>query len=279
MSLPNSMMHNDDNYGLLRPVSRGTREHDDPVATIILFKEGLSTYDTNSYKTNYLTELSGRVLTTLSETMDSEIQGFPEMPGGKIPMLSLDKVNDYYGVFNNFSVTDMVEAHDQISKVHMNFGAKWNVFLFGNTPNMYRFNGVFLDTKEYPYYQEFMVAYEKYLSGRKCVENGMQLKMIVSGQIIDGFLLSVGVNHNSSFQQLKSFQLTMLVKGTSWIRTNYVYTTDDQGRSFTDEQLNGMSNVNRLGREERIGLIDSATSTDTSRKVSQFNETPSQAAR
>jgi hypothetical protein len=279
MPFPNSFNRREDDYPNLRPVARGTREHGDSVATIVLFQNSTQDYDTSTYSVDYLTNLSSTVSTLISESTASEVSGFPERPNGKIPILKLDKRNDYYGVFNNFSVTGMAEIHDQITKVHMNFGAKWNVFLFGNTPNMYRFSGVFLDTKEYPYYQEFMVAYEDYLSGRKCIENGMQLKMIISGQIIDGFLLSVSVNHNANTQQLKEFQITMLVKGSSWIRSNYVYTPNNNGNFSMSEQNNGLSNIERVTHQRNSGLIDARTSNDTSNKTVDFNVTPREASR
>ena len=175
----------DGDYARNRPAFNGAREHDDQIATIILFKDSPDEDDPNNSDPNkdYLNVLNGYVSTLLSESLAQGVQGFPEMPDGKILNLKLDKKNNYYGIFNNFSVLSMAEVHDQISKVHMNFGAKWNVFLFGNTPNMYRVSGVFVDSKEFPYYQEFMVAYENYLSGRKCVENGMQLKFIISARL------------------------------------------------------------------------------------------------
>ena len=263
-------------YTTIRPSFTGAREHDDQVATIILFKESQDEEDPNNKNPNkdYLNVLSGYVSTLITDSVISDVQGFPEIPNGKIARFKLDKKNDYYGIFNNFSVLSMAEMHDQISKVHMNFGAKWNVFLFGNTPNMYRVSGVFLDTKEYPYYQEFMTAYEDYLSGRKCVENGMQLKFIIAGQIIDGFLLNVSVNHNASTAMLKEFQFTILVKGSSWIRTNYIQIlSEGGGNPMFSEQFNGMSNVYRLNLHKITGLIEEKNSTDSSGKVVDQNST------
>jgi len=231
----------------LRPYTTGTRQHEDRIATLILFSnEDINETITLINRPDYFDELGVALYNIVSESVASGTQAFPETPSGTIPMLRLDDKNNYYGIFNNFSVNNFVETHDQITKIHMNFGAKWNVFLFGNTPNMYRVSGVFLDTQDYPYYQEFMIAYEKYLSGRQCVERGMQLKLMISGQIIDGFLLNVSVNHTAAVQQLKEFSFTFLVKGSSWVRSNFISTATSQGKWQNKYEFNGLSNIKRL---------------------------------
>ena len=246
------------NEDKIRPYSRGTTGHDDPIATLILYnqsrKENLSTANANLI--DYLDNFSGYIDTLLSGSVNSSVIGDPELPNGNIPILDMNETNDYYGVFNNFSISGFTESHDQITKIHMNFSARWNVFFFGNTPNIYQFKGVFLDTKEYPYYQEFLVAYEKYLAGRKCVENLMQTKLMIDGQIIDGFLLNVNVSHNSQTPSLKEFSFSMIVKGTSWVRTNITHKGGIQEGFGKDvEVFNGLSNLNRIGYIETIDMF------------------------
>ena len=243
------------NEDKIRPYSKGTTEHDDPIATLILYNQS-ATQDLSTANANlidYLTDFGGYVDTLLSGSINSSVIGDPELPSGSIPILDMNEASDYYGVFNNFSITGFTEVHDQITKVHMNFSARWNIFFFGNTPNIYQFRGVFLDTKEYPYYQEFLVAYEKYLSGRKCVENLMQTKLMVDGQIIDGYLLNVSVVHNSQTPTIKEFSFSMIVKGTSWIRMNTTHSGGIQdGFGQNVDVFNGLSNLNRIGYVETM---------------------------
>jgi len=236
----------------IRPFTIDGKEHNDPIATIILYNQNNVENDatSNGLTIDYLTNLNGKVDDLLSGSVkSSSVIGDPEIPNGTIPMLNMNYGNDYYGVFNNFSVSGMTESHDQITKIHMNFSARWNVFFFGNTPNVYQFRGVFLDTQRYPYYQEFLVAYEKYLAGRKCVENQMQMKIIISGQIIDGFMLNINVTHNAQNPTLKEFAFTVLVKGTSWVRMNitHQYGLENGWNTRSVPVLNGLSNLNRIG--------------------------------
>ena len=247
----------------IRPYTKGVSQHDDIIATIVLYnqsnKQNLTAAGNNGL-TNYLKSFDTYIDRLIPESMRSSVIGNPETPNGDIPMLSMNTNNDYYGVFNNFSVQSMVESHDQISKVHMNFSANWNVFFFGNTPNIYQFTGVFLDTQDYPYYQEFLVAYEKYLSGRKCVENKMQTKIMLSGQIIDGYILNISVTHNAAIPSLKQFSFTVLVKGTSWVRVNITHVggLDNGKNTRSEEVLNGLSNLNRLGYINPMDILKTA---------------------
>ena len=274
-NFPNDMTQSGDDNSI-RPWTNGYMEHNDPLATILLFTDAGAAASLENNKINYLNNLSNSVkkLTTESVSNPQITTGIPDTygnidfsgtpdqtAGGKIPVLKLDNRNYYYGVFNNFCLTGFTEMHDQIVKVHMNFSASWNAFFFGNSPNVYQFRGYFIDASDYPYYQEFMVAYDKYLSGRKAIENRLQTKLVVAGQIMDGYLLSVSVSHNANTTALKEFTFSMLVKGSSWIRTNIV-------KNFYYEsgttQFNGLSNSARLSQQFLNGLIDKLGITDDS---------------
>jgi len=257
----------------VRPYTGGITRHDDDIATIVLFQQNSAEDMQPSIFKDYFTDLSSDVKSLMTLSTQEGDFGFPEIPGGDIPILNLDGYgHPYYGVFNNFSVTNITEAHNQIVKVHMNFSATWNAFFFGETPSVYQFSGVFLDTQDYPYYQEFMVAYNKFLAGRKAVENNMQTKIMISGQIIDGFLLDVSVSHEASIEALKQFRFTVLVKGSSWIRINYINIADlngldDFGHKLISEKkrlsFNGLSNV---GRNASDSLIDKVSSISKQRQ-------------
>ena len=235
----------------LRPYNAAPTEHDDPIATIILYSQNNSFTNTSTADQttiDYLTNFSEKIKPLVPEANSSLVTNNSTIPDGDIPILSMQQSQDYYGVFNNFSVTNLSESHSQITKVHMNFSARWNVFFFGNTPNMYQVRGFFLDSQEYPYYQEFMVAFEKYLSGRKCVENHMNLKFVISGQIIDGYMLDITVSHNANTPTLKEFAFTILVKGSSWVRTNITHKGGIESGINSGVSLvyNGLSNLSRL---------------------------------
>ena len=247
----------------VRPWLHGGMEHNDPLATIVLFQDGGATPSPDDQVIDYLNDLSHSVAPLVPESDIVSTNTSDTVAGGKIPIFKLDGLNDYYGVFNNFSLTSFNELHSQIVKVHMNFSASWNAFFLGEQPKMYQFSGYFVDTMDYPYYQEFMTAFEQYLSGRKSIEAKLQTKLCVSGQIINGYLINLTVMHNANTTALKQFQFTMLVKDSSWIRNNIIIELDQPtGLKKSLIQYNGLANISRLTRQSLTALIDTNTPSD-----------------
>lgn len=240
----------------LRPYNVGLTRHNETLSTILVYKKG-EQRTAASGNLNYLKNLESTVshLTTpkTSETRQFRVikQDTPDLPDGQIINTSLDGYNDYYGVFNNFSLLNVQESHEQIVKLHVNFSADWNAFFFGEQPRVYQFSGFFLDSKDYPYYQEFMVAYDKYLAGRKAIENKVQTKFIYDGKIVDGYMLNITTAQTAADQLIKTFQFTVLVKGLYWARTNLVPTQKNlfSNRLVMEERFNGLDNTHRLNKE------------------------------
>jgi len=148
------------------------------------------------------------------------------------------KRGGYYGIFNNFMLTSVSESRKTINKVHMNFADSWNVFFFGNSPVMLSMSGGFIDTEEFPYYQEFMVAYEKYISGERLVENNLNMLISYDGKIIEGYILNINTSTSVTTESYKQFSMVILVKDIYWVRFN----EDETG----DPKPNYMFNKNRL---------------------------------
>jgi hypothetical protein len=249
-----------------RPYLTGVSEHEDTLATILLYsnspKEG-SVDATNKPPIDYLTNLSSKVNAIYSETAvrsyetsgKNQLEVGSMMTGGEIATIPLDGNNDYFGVFNNFSLLAVQESYSHIVKVHTNFGADWNGFFFGDQPVQFQFSGFFLDTPEYPYYQEFMVAYDRYLSGRKCIENNMLTKFMFEGIMVEGYLISINVTNTYENRYAKNFNFTVLSSGRRWIRMNKLR---DVGGSQID-QFNALSNAARFTSKslgESLGFRD-----------------------
>lgn len=246
----------------VRPYGVGMQRHNETLATILVYKEGESTR--SAEEIDYLGNLETKVqsLTTAiprygggAGTLSS---GAPEQPSGEITNDPLDGKNEYYGIFNNFSLLNVRESNEQIVKLHVNFGADWNAFFFGEKPRVYQFSGFFLDAMDYPFYQEFMVAYDKYLSGRKAVENKIQTKFIYDGKIVDGYMLDIQTSQTAADQLIKNFQFTVLVKGFYWIRTNLLPTLKEfpkSNRIILEQEYNGLSNLHRLRKENLTDII------------------------
>jgi hypothetical protein len=259
----NEFLTSSEDY-LVRPYNVGMMEHEHGLATILLYTDSnTSNRNEGDQKiTDYLDDLSSKIETLEARDITTVGGNKSEVPGGKIATIKLDGVNDYYGVFNNFSLLRVNENSSQILKVHMNFGSNWNAFFFGKKPQIYTFSGIFLDTKDYPYYQEFMVAYENYLSGSKCVKNKMRMKMMYDGKLIDGYMVEIGTETTAENSYIKSFNFTVLVADSKWIRVNVISKQDNPSEPIRHESgFNSMSNKLRLRRFYNSGMLDPAEST------------------
>lgn len=232
----------------IRPYTSGMTRHEETPATIILYtKNGSSGGQSKGASKDYLSDFDGDPigLLTGAKTNLESIEKFASGNIRKLDKMSNDDNRPYYSIFNNFSLTNVQETNEQIVKVQVNFGSSWNAFFFGEKPKIYQFSGVFLDSKEYPYYQEFLTAYENYLSGRKAIENKMQMIISYDGRLVDGYMLNIATTHTAANQLVKAFQFTVLVKESIFIRNNFDRDIDG---SPNGSGLNSMGNTHRLAR-------------------------------
>jgi len=248
----------------LRPYSVGMTEHDKSLASIILYKANTGGVYIQDDNVDYLTSFSIAIPGIQSEVEPAG--GVQTLIGSEVSIPRLTNFggpsNEYYGIFNNFSLIKVAESQEQNIKLHENFGGDWNAFFFGEKPEIYRFEGFFLDTMEYPYYQEFLEAYDLYLSGRKCVENQMQMKIVYDGRIVDGYILNMSTINTSGQPFMKNFGFSVLVRSTSWMRENFVAKKTSSGMSdnyIKVRELNGFSNKYRLSKQFNTGILNAET--------------------
>lgn len=155
---------------------------------------------------------------------------YSEMPGGK-----------YYHIFNNFSISRMDEATEEIVSVHQHFGGSFSVFSFGSAVRVYNISGVFIDGKNQPQYQTFSTFYESHFKASKSAASNVACLFSVNGKVLDGIMINLKVSTDASNEKIKGFNFTYLIKKVDWIRYNSVYGKD---------VLNGMTNE----REFLFGL-------------------------
>jgi hypothetical protein len=212
----------------VRPYFGGVNEQDTGLATLILLAEPSPNTAENDSTFDYLSSFTNYIDTPSAPGNQMDIMGnntIPELSLMETPEISTTNtvsITKYYGIFNNFSLINVAESKEQMTKVHMNFGGSWNAFFFGDKPTVYSFNGFFLDSQQYPYYQEFMFAYDNYLAGRKCIENKFQMLISYDGKIVGGYILGINTSINATNPYMKAFNFTVLINSEGWYRTNIV---------------------------------------------------------
>jgi len=154
----------------------------------------------------------------------------------------------FFAIFNNFSLIQVEESKDQIAKLHQNFGANWSLFFFGESPSMYTFSGVFIDSWNYPYYQEFMVMYDVALSGRKCVENKYKMKIIYDNKMIGGYLLRIRILNSAANPGQKTFVFNVIGNSEDYMRYNLTLKSDNLS-VMHPSAFNALNNGHRVLRQ------------------------------
>lgn len=231
----------------LRPYTSGIREHNGSIAVLTLYSgdpNAVTSSTINEDTAEYVGSKNRQYVQAILPKVENQ-RGRDMVSANRslIPTLKNDHNGFYIGMFNNFSLVEVSEAKDQIVKLHQNFGGSWNLFFFGDTPSIYSFNGIFIDTWEYPYYQEFMTMYDKYLAGRKCVENGFKMKIAYDGKIVGGYLMNVKSNTSADNPSVKSFSFTVIITDENFMRSNAI---------VSGKQITGASGFNQLNNSHRI---------------------------
>ena len=243
----------------LRPYTGGIREHENSIATIVLYDGNFGQIQ-KAAEINYNDSKNKTEVKPISVNVDYEdIEKSADRINGSIPNLGELLANRtsyadfkttygaYLGIFNNFSLMRVEETKDQIAKIHQNFGSSWNMFFFGATPSMYSFSGIFLDTSDYPYYHEFMFMYDHFLSGQKCVENGFKMKIMYDGKIIGGYLLRIRTITTADSPHTKTFSFSVVVTDEEFMRQNMAVINDGSGTNGLG--FNIMNNSHRVVRQ------------------------------
>lgn len=236
-------MTNLENRNEFRPYQAGMSNREPSMASIILLSKPKSTAGDNrghglydSFRQSVsgdANSLSDRDDTALIDNM-SWLEGYTTVPSLDFKQyMTQSNPGRYYGVFNNFSLTGVSEAREELVRINMNFGGNWNAFFFGENPRVFTCQGILLDSPEYPYYQEFVSAYDMYLSGRKSIANGMEIVLTYDGRIISGYLLKLVNDLNSEQYNMKSFVFSILVKSDNWFRFN-ANTSGDLALNYLD---------------------------------------------
>jgi len=238
----------------LRPYTRGITERDSAIASITLYTASPMTSSDQDNGVNYLDPSSLEKVDPLQPKINNQTDLDTLRNVTSVDPLVLNKEEEgglYFGVFNNFSLLEVMESKDSITKLHQNFGQSWNLFFFGDSPSAYTFRGIFLDTWEYPYYQEFMTMYDKFLKGKKCVEYGFKMKISYDGKIVGGYLLNIKTIISADAPHTKTFSFTIIVTDENYMRQNAVVKA---GKFTSESDFNRMNNSHRVPNNTGLSI-------------------------
>lgn len=166
---------------------------------------------------------SGIATIVLFESKNVQAEGVASLAGQKVATLKdINADGSYIGIFKNFSLTQYGETRQEAFNIQRTFGKDWVAFFFGEQPRTYQYNGHFLDYVDYPHYQQFMMAYDKYLRGTKCIERGMTMYISYDGKLVRGLITQISTSKTSAPglpAGMVSFNFSILIMSDQFVRT------------------------------------------------------------
>ena len=238
-----------------RPFTNHAEEKTPSVASIVLIKNQDATTVEDFNSEGFFDDLRAKLKTPV----DSNDLVLEEESKYVIPILDDWISPDYLGVFKNFGLTEYLEGAQERLQILKTFGKEWVGFMHGEEPRIYKYTGVFLDYVNYPFYEEFMRAYNHYLRGSKCIENKMQMYLSYDYKIVRGYIISISTQKNSANgapQGMVGFQFRVLVQKEDFVRTKDL--TNYKRRSYGIQNKQGTfinSDAPEAQSEDNPGLI------------------------
>ena len=91
--------------------------------------------------------------------------------------------------YTKFILESVQEQNQERVQIVETFG-DFYTFFYGEKPPIYTFQGTLINTKNVNWVSDFMVTYEAFLRGTRCVEQRAQIILTYGGRQIQGFIMS-----------------------------------------------------------------------------------------
>jgi len=127
---------------------------------------------------------------------------------GKGPKGKEDK--DLIPAYSKFLLDSVQESRSERSQIVETFG-DFYVFMFGEKPSVYSFSGQLVNSKNANWVTDFMLMYDLYLRGTKCVELDAKTIITYGGRQIEGFILSIATQTNAAIEGAVGLNFQVLV--------------------------------------------------------------------
>lgn len=143
---------------------------------------------------------------------------------------------DLIPAYSKFFLESVQESRSERSQIVETFG-DFYVFMFGEKPSVYNFTGQLVNAKNANWVTDFMLMYELYLRGTKCVELDARTIITYGGRQIEGFILGISTQTNAAVEGAVGLSFQVIVTDKK-----YYGFSGDMG-AFTQ---NGVSSTDRI---------------------------------
>ena len=120
-----------------------------------------------------------------------------------------------------FLLTDVQEVDEEKYSIFQSLNGDTLVQFFGRRPTTLNLSGILMDTKNQQWYNDFKYWYDNYLRGSAAIKNDSRIVLVYTDQIIEGFVLSMNVQKNSTTNMSVHVNFTMLVVSHTPLATEW----------------------------------------------------------
>lgn len=133
---------------------------------------------------------------------------------GSLPLIDIETNKDglYTVLFetDNFILQSVDEVDAEKIQVVETFGDPI-AFFYGRRPRFYQFTGTLMNTSDYLWRDNFKIAYDTWLRGTKCVEQGARAYVAFDFTIKEGFIVNAVIGQAQSPNNMVSLSFQMYV--------------------------------------------------------------------
>ena len=123
---------------------------------------------------------------------------------------------DLIPVYTKFILQSVQESHFERYQIVETFN-DFYVFMFGERPPIYNFSGTLINSQNINWVQDFMLVYETFFRGTRCVEANAEVRITYGGRSIAGYILNVSNQTAAGSEEGVPFSFQMLVTKRTYL--------------------------------------------------------------
>ena len=131
---------------------------------------------------------------------------------------------DLMPIYTKFILQSVQESHFERYQVVETFN-DFYVFMFGERPPIYNFSGTLINTRNINWVQDFMLLYETFFRGTRCVEANAEIRLTYGGRSIAGYMLNVSSQTNAAVEEGVQFSFQLLVTKRTYLGLSVDFAT------------------------------------------------------
>lgn len=161
--------------------------------------------------------------------------------------------------YTKFFLQSVQEAHFERYQIIETFN-DFYVFLFGEKPPIYNFSGTLINSEDINWLQDFMLLYEGFFRGTRCVENNARAVITFENRQMEGYILNITNQTQADVSEGVPFSFQMVITRRTYLGLSLDF--DVITKSGQNMSISLLENViNELANKEGKGSSNNFIST------------------